>query len=38
MVSGKWLLRERRLQTVDWPAVREEVRGVAAAVASTDRH
>jgi 5-methylthioadenosine/S-adenosylhomocysteine deaminase len=37
LVSGKWLLRERRLQTVDWPAVRDAVRGMAAAVASGAR-
>lgn len=36
MVAGRWLLRDRRLQTIDWPAVRNAVQEIAAAI--SDNH
>lgn len=34
MVQGRWLLRERRLQTLDWPALKKEVAALAARIAA----
>ncbi len=36
MVAGRWLLRRRRLQTLDWPAIRDPVLQIAAAIFEND--